>query len=223
MVGFVINSSVPDDLSPLQFYIYSSLIEIFGNDVKKNINFLLTSAESEDPFLWSDVVDCKLVTCGPFREHEQNRHKFNSSAILSSKLQSDSNCFDEWMKNMAEFLNFSLGGAKTKSITNLKQGHDEDNRLVATGVGLLERMQTDMAKLIESIDAHVNMENYVVSNDDNILFQLNVTERVSSYLSFGEYANNCEECQMTCHRGDRTHIGHCTMLDSGLKNRKNEI
>ena len=102
MVGFVINSSVPDDLSPLQFYIYSSSIEIFGNDVKKNINFLLTSAESEDPFLWSDVVDCKLVTCGPFREHEQNRHKFNSSAILSSKLQSDSNCFDEWIKNMAK-------------------------------------------------------------------------------------------------------------------------
>ena len=70
--------------------------------------------KSEDPFLWSDVVDCKLVTCGPFKEHEQNRHKFNSSAILSSKLQSDSNCFDEWMKNMAEFLNFSLGGVETK-------------------------------------------------------------------------------------------------------------
>ena len=221
MVGFVMDSSVPE-LSLLQFYIYSSLIKIFGNDIKENLKFLLTSAENEDPFLWSDVVDYQLVTYGPFKEHEQNWHRFNSNAILTFKIQPgamDSQCFEEWMKNLADFFNYSLDDAKTKSVAILKQLNDEQNRLDVTVGGLLGRMKTEAARLEELRETN-RMMYYAINYNDDIELQLNVTVRKSYYLPFGIYSNNCDECQMTCHLPcglkDNTENYECDSMDHSL-------
>ena len=63
MIGFVVNCSEPE-LRPLEFYIYSSLISIFGDDIKQNVNFLLISDNNEDDqfYLWDSIIDGRLVT-----------------------------------------------------------------------------------------------------------------------------------------------------------------
>ena len=191
MVGFVVDSTVPE-LSSLQLYIYSSLIEIFGNDIKVNINFLLTSADNEDPILWSDVVDNQLVTYGPFEEHKRTRHTFNTSVIFSSKIQPgaiEEKFFNEWMKSFADFLNFSLGDAKTKSVAILKQLNDEQNRLVVTLDALLGRFKTEADRLQEFRETYRVI--YATDYNVDIEFQRNVTVSKYSYLPFGQHANNC--------------------------------
>ena len=213
MVGFAMDSSFPD-LSLVQFYIFSSLIEIFGDDIKENLKFLLTSADGEDPFLWSKIVDYQLATYGPFMEHEQNQHKFNSSAIFSSKPGViDSLCFNKCMKTLAAFLNFSLGDAETKSISHLKILNDEKSRQEVTVRGLVKRVKTDVAKLEE---LRKTLDSYDVNSQ--VEFELDVTVIKSSFLSFGYYATNCDKCQMTCHEncGIEDDKVNCGVMDHSL-------
>ena len=75
LIGFVLDSS-ETDFKFLPLHIYCSLISIFGIRVKDNVDFFLTYAENEDPFMWSDVVDAGLVPYGPFLPSQQNHHKF---------------------------------------------------------------------------------------------------------------------------------------------------
>ena len=48
MVGFVMDSSEPD-LMGLQVNIYCSLITLFGNNIKTDVNFLLNHSDDEEP------------------------------------------------------------------------------------------------------------------------------------------------------------------------------
>ena len=76
LVGLVLDSST-SYLEPINLYIYSLLISLFGEDIKTNINFLLTSAEKEDEWLWNDVVEAELV--------KQNQTSSNRSSGISKR------------------------------------------------------------------------------------------------------------------------------------------
>ena len=207
LVGFVMDSSA-SCLTTLQLYIYTSLISIFGNGVKRNINFLLTSAEKEDPSLWNDIVDFGLVTYGPLQLQQQNQHKFNSSIYFCS----DSfKCFAEWRENFENFFSSLMEGGECVSL--LKQLVDEKKRLKTVVKELVNFLQVRFNHIEElALVEHVNFDDNL---EDNFGWFTTV-EKVK--LPLGDYVTNCTECQITCHRvcSAKNKIADCEVMDHSM-------
>ncbi len=201
LVGFVIDSSVPV-LTPLQLYIYCSLISIFGNDVIKNIHFLLTSADKEDPSLWNAVVDAGLVTYGPF-QCDQNHHKLNSSIYFCSNSEVDSSeCFWEWWENFETFFSTLSSASGRKCVSLSKQLIEEKRRLVTVVNELEVHMSVRIGQLrdLKSICSNIRSLPRPANNfNKNIEFKLDTVGEYKLSLPFGKYVTNCQTCKVTCH------------------------
>ena len=127
-VGFVVDSS---ELEPINLYIYCSLISIFGNAIKQNVQFICNYSDEEDPPLLSAIFEYGLVIRKPFYP----------------ELEISSICVDN-VTNFEKFLS-SIALTSTKSTSVSKQALDEMKRLKATLLGLRYRVKMDMAKFRE--------------------------------------------------------------------------
>ena len=205
LVGFVVDSSA-SCLTPLQLYIYFSLISIFGNGVKRNINFLLTSAEKEDPSLWNDIVDSGLVTYGP-HQLMQLQHKFNSSIYFCSNTDS-SECFWEWRENFENF--FSSLRSDHKCVSLLKQLVDEKKRLKTVVKELVYLLKVRILKLEKLMSLKGGL------SDDISTVSTVVKDEVE--LPLGDCVTNCTKCQVTCHSvcGVNQKKADCEVMDHSM-------
>ena len=175
LVGFVLDSSA-SYLESINLYIYCFLISLFGEDIKTKANFLFTSTENENEWLWFDIVEANLTTFNP-------NHKFDSSLFT---------CF-----TVIENFFCSLS-QNAKSIVFSKRMSDEKKRLEESIERLKLRIQIDSEKLWELKRLKTIKENFA-GNLTGIEFQLdaNVVKKVA--LPFGKFATNCTECKMACH------------------------
>ena len=175
LVGLVLDSSA-SYLEPINLYIYCFLISLFGEEIKTNVNFLFTSAENENEWLWEDLAEAELV------KQSQNCHKFDFS-----------------VKNFENSF-FSLP-LNVKSTTLSKQMTDKKRRLEVTAEKLHYRIEIAMNKLIglkktkEILACHF-METEV---KEDVEYQMDAIVVKKDKLSFGEVVINCTECKMTCH------------------------
>jgi hypothetical protein len=181
VVGFVAQASLPR-LTPTQIYIFDSVLSIFGNDVKENINFLLTSADSQVPPILSAITEADLPCPTDDNTGRPLHHKFNNSGFFCSSRESgrgpNSNTVDKfnrffWQMGMNNFQLFfiGLGKMKTKSLSLTKQVLDERKRLEVTVDGLQPLIKIGLSKMEEmrktkqmisncqaQIDANENVE-----------------------------------------------------------------
>ena len=201
MIGFVMNSSVPD-LTSVQLYIYCSLISIFGNDVISKLKFLLTSASYEHAYFWEDVVDAGLVYHGPCLEYfSQRLHKFDTSVFVCSDKESD--MVDSFSQNMDNFKAFFLSieqeGQMSFSHHNnmlyekkrLRTVLLQIDSLLCIQMAQLEELQSTKQKVVNNlakIDAGLNVE-----------FELDTITEEKVNLPLGKYVTNCSNCKITCH------------------------
>ncbi len=219
VVGFVMDSAA-QHLTPTQGYIHCSLMEIFGNDVIRNLKFLLNNAENEDPSLWSEVVDARLVTFGPFKPRYENRHKFNRSLFFSSNDDSssvDSECSYEVLDNFDPFLASLEVGPSFKSLS--KRLAKEERRLVTVLTELVPILKVQWEKLEEVLYTKLEISEFpeiCTKNEDVKLTVEGVTARRVD-VPIGEYVFNCETCQMTCHSGFglglKKYFSNCDVVD----------
>ena len=83
VIGFVAPASLTR-LTPTQIYIFDSLLSIFGNDVKENINFVLTFSDSQDPPVLSAIgrhpKRCAEYTLCTLTPHPNNSHQSGQHA-----------------------------------------------------------------------------------------------------------------------------------------------
>ena len=180
MVGLVLDASA-SYLESINLYIYSLLISLFGEEIKTNINFLLTSAEKEDEWLWNDVVEAELV------KQNQNYHKFDSSLV---------SCY---VKNFENF--FCSLPKSVKSTVFSKRMVDKKKRMEVTVEQLRDRVTIAVTKLkgLQKTKERLANHSTEIEVEKNVEFQLavNVVNKVA--LPFGEVVTNCAECKMTCH------------------------
>ena len=205
-VGFVLNSA-DYDLPSLQIYIYCSLVSIFGNKIKQDVNFLFSFADDEELPVFEAIDDAVLVTDGqPF-----HHHKFNNSAVFRS---SDDPTDDVgYWDNFQKFFS-SLAQETTKSMSVSKQKLDQRKRFESTMEGLKERMLAGAVefRLLRQMKEKIDCEN------EELEFKLQVLQVKNALLPFGKYVTNCENCQMTCHAecGTSDNTFHCDVMDHSL-------
>ena len=186
VVGFVVDSSVPE-LAILQSFIYSSLISIFGNGVKENIKFLLTSADQEDPFFWNDVVQTGMA--------DWNQR-----------------CTVDTTDHLKSFFS-SLGGATAKSTSLSKQLVDGKRRLETTLDLLINRVTMETSRLKQLRKAKKTIGSPWFNSNEANGIHLTVAQKVR--LSVGQYVTNCNLCKATCHLncGARKDKFDCAVMD----------
>ena len=171
MVGFVVNSS-ECELESVDLYIYCSLISIFGNGIKENVNFIYY-AEEEDPPLLSAIAEDGFVI------RESFCHKFEIGIDNQDKL----NKF---------FSSFALTSTKSSSVS--KQALDAMKRLEATMLGLQYRTDFEMAKF-EELQKAMEIFNHF---NNKKTFEVSASVVKRRILPLGKYATNCINCKSTC-------------------------
>ena len=195
MVGFVVDSS-ESELMPLHLYISCSLVSIFGEDIKENINYIFNfSDQLDESYFWSDIVDAGLVPYGPFKPHCQQYHRLSKSTLIPSDREfcrSDSQDFGNFFR--------SLEHATTKSLTFSKQLLIKKTQLEAVMNGLHKRLREEASEMEELrhlfhiFSTTANMPSVAESR-----FTLFSWLRSKKESLFGEYSTNCTNCLMTCH------------------------
>ncbi len=206
MVCFVMDSSIPH-LTPLQLYIYCSLITIFGNKIKENVNFLFNYADNQDPPLLSAIAEAELVTNGqPFH------HKFNSLLFGSNTSSGRAEDFFWCIDNFKGFF-ASLATTTSKSMSVSRQAKVEMRRLEATLYGLRQRVNADMIEFEELRNTKRQLKRYW--NDENVKFKLHVKLAKKPTLPFGEFVTYCTTCRIPCHLhcASRDGKANCDVMD----------
>ena len=206
VVGFVSQASLPR-LTPTQIYIFDSVLSIFGRDVKDNVDFLLTFADSQVPPVLTAIKEAGLPCSTDDADGMPLHHKFNNSGFFCSSRETGATVdkFNQFfwkmgMENFAQFFN-KLATMKTKSLSLTKQVLEERKQLEATVDGLQPLIKTGLAKMEEMRKTELmirNSEDQIEANK-NVEFEVEVTKPQKIDIPAGQYLTNCNKCYVTCH------------------------
>ena len=206
-VGFVSQASLPR-LTPTQVYIFDSVLQIFGNDIKDNINLLLTFADSQLPPVLSAIVEAD-IPCPKDDNGQPVYCKFNNSGFFASNLARGDPTEDQfkqhfWKMGMDNFFRFfvQLSKMKTRSLSLTKKVLDERKQLEATIEGLQPLIQQQLVKLEELRKTKEAIDNNQAQINANVNVNIEVegTEARKIDISHtGHFLTNCSKCHVTCH------------------------
>ena len=204
MIGFVLDSSI-QKLTPVQFFIYCSLIIIFGDGVKKNIKFLLTSGDNTPALLAS------IEKAGLMPDPQKDHFELDSSLYFGTNKNVagvDSEISLRPLQNLYNALSWS----KTNSISLKKQAKDKRKRLLATVSGLCSRMYVDVEKSEQLRNLKKRLNSHRIDGESKLKWNT-VVSKVP--LPFGKCVTNCNECQITCHAvcGAKNRKSLCDVMD----------
>ena len=210
-IGFVIQSSVPR-LTPIQRYIFDSVLSLFGRDVADNIFLLLTFADGQKPQVLSGIKEADL----PYKY----AFKFNNSALyVSSKdssEDSDESTSDKrvdrmfWNMGKSNYKKFVLAIESTqpKSLILTKKVLWQRQHLEAIVEDIQRNIKISLIKMeqltkekevLKQIEADIDRnKNFVYETREQVIYR----KKIGS----GQVATNCQNCLKTCH-------SRCTFLN----------
>ena len=147
MIGFVVPAPL-GRLTVIQRYIFDSVFSIFGNDVKENINFLLTFADSQLPPVLNAITKFSLFYPTNTDTTYPVFHKFNKSSFFSNRVKYDVLFWGTVLENFKNFFDV-LAKMNAKSLTSTKQVLNEKKQLQVTVEGLQPLVEITRAKMEE--------------------------------------------------------------------------
>ena len=203
VVGFVAQAVLPR-LTATQTYIFDSVLSIFGNDIKENIDFLLTFADTQVPPILAAISEADLPCPIDPESKQPLHHKFNNSGFYCSN-RGSSNQLNQlfWDMGMENFDNFFrvLGAMNTKSLTLTKQVLEERKHLEATVDGLQPLIKIGLVKMEEmrKIKEMIANSQVQIEANESVLFEVEVTVPTKVEIPEGQYLTNCNRCYVTCH------------------------
>ncbi|XP_044224355.1 uncharacterized protein LOC122993953 isoform X5 [Thunnus albacares] len=208
-VFFVVQASLAR-LTPSQYYMFDSMLSIFGKDVAENIRVLVTFADGQRPPVL-EAINASGVPCPKTKDGLPAHFKFNNSVLFAGNKSSAANSTDEddedggfdqmfWnmgTKSMKRFF-VALNVIDTKSLTMTKEVLRERKQLensfkqVKVGLAKLEEIKETIEKLKE--------QEAEISRNENFEFEVTIKKPVRVDISgSGNYITNCQQCHYTCH------------------------
>ena len=199
-IGFVAQASLAR-LTPIQSYVFHSILSVFGNDVANNLFIMVTFADGQDPPIMAAISEAK-IEC-------KKHYKFNNSALFASNKQSaddeDDEDFDRmfWKMGFVSFKKFfdEFTKAQEVSLSLTKEVLEERKKLELTVQGLQQQIGAGVAKLEELRQEEIILqqrEAEIASNKD-FTYTIKVTKQRKIDLPTGHYVTNCLVCNFTCH------------------------
>ena len=220
-IGFVAQASLAR-LTPIQSYVFHSILSVFGNDVANNLFMMVTFADGQDPPIMAAISEAK-IEC-------KKHYKFNNSALFASNKQSaddDDEDVDRmfWKMGFVSFKKFfdEFTKAQEVSLSLTKEVLEERKKLELTVQGLQQQIGAGVAKLEELRQEEIILqqrEAEIASNKD-FTYTIKVTKQRKIDLPTGHYVTNCLVCNFTCHPNcayaNNDDKYQCSAMDGGGK------
>ncbi|XP_062572461.1 uncharacterized protein LOC134241282 [Saccostrea cucullata] len=185
-------------LTAVQKYIFSSIMSLFGKDIKSNICTLVTFADGAEPRVLASLKESKL----PFGSIFQ----FNNSALFAeNKNMLDSSLSQSfWDMGRCNFENFltHINQFETKSLHQTKDVLEERERLKSVVSNIRPQISAGLSKLSElkeQLDILTKYKNTIKANQ-NFTYQVTETKQKKIDLPWDENVTNCINCNVTCHK-----------------------
>ena len=146
-VGFAVKCS-DSRLTVQQQYIFSSVLSIFGKNVKENIRFLINFNEGKQPLVLDAIKEAKLP-CLLDSKGSPCHQKFNNGAIYVSNRDTDDEYSPiEWKNGMKNFKLF-FDGLSAMPTTSLQMTKEvlENRKCLENQLGFMQiRIQKQLMK-----------------------------------------------------------------------------
>ena len=201
-------------LTSNQKYIFTSVLDLFGEDVKENFIAMLTFCDGGFPQVVASLEDpnCVFSTVIPHIKKPWF-YKFNNSAIFSSNREDEFTkmFFKLGMKSFEEFTQ-KLIKLPRKSLTQSKQVLEERNRLEKCVEILTIKLRAGLDK-VEYIKGILKMVSSLKGdlNDSKNFTKVIKTPKIRQVpVPPGNYMTTCMTCSTTCHK-------YCGIADDGDK------
>ena len=203
-------------LTSNQKYIFTSVLDLFGEDVKENFIAMLTFCDGGFPQVVASLEDpnCVFSTVIPHIKKPWF-YKFNNSAIFSSNREDEFTkmFFKLGMKSFEEFTQ-KLIKLPRKSLTQSKQVLEERNRLEKCVEILTIKLRAGLDK-VEYIKGILKMVSSLKGdlNDSKNFTKVIKTPKIRQVpVPPGNYMTTCMICSTTCHK-------YCSIADDRDKRR----
>ena len=187
-----------------QKYIFTSVLDLFGDDVKENFIAMLTFCDGGIPNVVATLEDkdCVFSNVIPYIKKPWF-YKFNNSAIFASQREDEFTkmFFKLGMKSFEEFTQ-KLITLPRKSLTQTKQVLDERRKLESCAEILTLKLRTGLDK-IEYIKGILKMVSSLKGdlNDSKNFTKVIKTPKIRQVpVPPGLYMTTCMTCSTTCHK-----------------------
>ena len=187
-----------------QKYIFTSVLDLFGDDVKENFISMLTFCDGGIPQIVAPLEDpdCVFSNVIPYVKKPWY-YKFNNSAMFSGDREDEFNkmFFKLGMKSFEDFTK-KLINLPRKSLTQTKQVLDERNRLEQCIEILTVKLRAGLDK-VEYIKGILKMVSSLKGdlNDSKNFTKVIKTPKIRQVpVPPGRYMTTCMTCSTTCHK-----------------------
>ena len=200
-IGFVTQAALAQ-LTPVQRYVFASILAVFGKDIGKNILMMTTFVDGKTPPVLDAVKEAGIGYCKSF--------KFNNSALYTDQVgdgeEAEVVTFDKmfWDMGMAGFKAFfkQLVCMEARSLSLTKEVLEEQKQLEVIMQSLPRQIQAIFGKIGTLQQEELIMEQHKVDIAANKHFKYTVKEPriVKRNTVPGQYVTNCTKCNFTCHQ-----------------------
>lgn len=211
-------------LTANQRYIFTSILDLFGNDVKENFVAMLTFCDGKEPQIVEALKEEGSIFDKIIPYIKGNwYYKFNNSAIYSDDINDE---FTQmfWKLGMKSFKCFidQLFKIPRKSLTQskevLKERQSLENSIKVLSDNLQEGL-TIMESIRQTLDAIQNA-NLNINASKGFTVKTSVTVWKTKPAPVGQYTTTCIKCNRTCHEDcsfgpGESKRGCCAMNSSG--------
>ena len=209
-------------LTANQKYIFTSVLDLFGEDVKENFIAMITFCDAVVPEVVASLEDsnCEFSTVIPYIKKPWF-YKFNNSAIFANNREDEFTkmFFKLGMKSFDEFTK-KLIKLPRKSLTQSKQVLEERNRLEQCVEILALKLREGLDK-VEDIKRILQMVTRLkgVLNDSKNFTKVIKTPKIRLVPAPpGKYMTTCMICSTTCHKycdiSDDSDISRCACIEN---------
>ncbi|KAH3806732.1 hypothetical protein DPMN_135056 [Dreissena polymorpha] len=182
-------------LTPIQSFIFQSIMSIFGKDIEKNICSLITFSDGLDPPVLAALLESGL----PFGQ----LFTFNNSALFASNtdLSQMSLAPMFWEMGLLSFRNF-FRHLDTLSTKSLQLTTETERKIIEAtvrnieknleiGLLMLQTLKTEQKIFEDSISA--------IKDNADFTYEVVTTQQITQDLPEGVHVTNCTDCHFTCH------------------------
>lgn len=202
-ICFVINSTNAR-LHGRQKFIFSGIIDMFGEDIKENFVAMLTFSDFSASTTVLDSLEDSVVFSEIIPHIKEPWYlEFNSKSILEKINQNKmEECkFEFTMKNFQIFYN-KIDTLTRKSLSQSKEVL-ETRKKVEIHVQALKRLLKQQMDKVNELNNQKKFiqenQNVIINQKNDFLIPINKEYAEKIKLENGQKANNCNFCKFTCH------------------------
>ncbi|KAM9306059.1 uncharacterized protein PAF06_013154 [Gastrophryne carolinensis] len=210
-VCFVVRSSLAR-LTATQIYIFDSILSMFGKDIKDNIVFFMTFADSTKPAALLAITEA-AIPCAQTIDGQPVHFKVNNCMLYSNNCPGDDDDDDDddgcmmdevqWrfsMRSIGKFLKVVLPSLTSKGLSLTKNVLKETNSLDVILKGVTGKLDEMMIKqhAVEETERVLRERWADIEKNQDLEFVVKHVKKIK--IESDNKSTNCRVCEFTCHQ-----------------------